>query len=102
MIFIRRFRLIPALLVLAGSSVALHAAEVAVLVSKDIAMYRSAVKAIQDAVPAESVSVHVLPSDNSADVAQVLDDVKQGRPKVIMSVGSKAAMEALRVLPKTG
>mgnify|MGYP001565252947 CR=1 FL=1 len=80
---------------------AAYGADVAIVISRDIAMYREAAASLEKALPAGAVATYIFASESKADVNETLRKIGQDNPKVLVAIGSKAAAESVRELPKT-
>jgi ABC-type uncharacterized transport system substrate-binding protein len=85
----------------AGISPSALAADVAIVISRDIAMYREAAAALEKALPPGTAATYVFSSESKSAVSEVLRQVHREKPKLVVAIGSKAAAEASRELPKT-
>jgi ABC-type uncharacterized transport system substrate-binding protein len=71
-------------------------AQVAVLLSKDIEMYREAANAVVESLSGEKINLFVFPSKGKEGIEGILERVRAYEPEVIVAVGSKAASESLK------
>lgn len=78
-----------------------YSADVAIVISRDIAMYREAAASLEKALPPETAATYVFPSESKSDVNETLRQVGRDKPKVVVAIGSKAASESARELPNT-
>ena len=91
--------------ILLGMSLLCHAGAgaadegVAVLLSKESALYREAA-AFSESFPGGPAKVYVLPP-HSEGAAEVLRRIRRESPAVIVAVGPRAAAESLKAFPKT-
>src|SRR3989344_3342159 len=74
-------------------------AQVAVVLSKDIGMYREAADKVMESLPNSGGRLYLFPSSDKGEIQSVLEQVRSFGPKIIVAVGSKAASECRKAFP---
>lgn len=76
-------------------------AQVAIVMSKETAMYRETAGALASSLSSHKASVHVFATQDQKGVDELVEAVNREKPKVVVALGSKAAIEAAKAFPRT-
>jgi putative ABC transport system substrate-binding protein len=93
---LRIFLTLTLLLLLSGYSIAANKTIIAVIKSKDITPYNQAIKGFEEYLQEKGINPWLVPYDLEGDdkkAAQIIDEVKQKKPDLILTLGT-AATEA--------